>query len=173
MLPNCFYCSSQHSLSAPRKVVMAGFFRRSSDGKKIQRFLCGLCQRTFSLSSFSPCFQQKKRNLNGPVFHQLASCTSQRRTALILGINRKTVVRKFLFLGKAAEYFLLSSNLARSPATQVQFDDLETFEHSKCKPLSVIMAVEEKSRRILGFRVARMPAKGHLAALARKKYGLA
>lgn len=31
--------------------------------------------------------------------------------------------------------------------------------------------VEFKSRRILGFRVSSMPAKGHLARLSRKKYG--
>ena len=53
----------------------------------------------------------------------------------------------------------------------MQFDDLETFEHSKCKPVSVIMAVEKSTRKILGFEVSQMPAKGHLAKIARKKYG--
>jgi hypothetical protein len=53
----------------------------------------------------------------------------------------------------------------------VQFDDLETSEHSKCKPLSVAIAVEPKTRKILSFHVSRMPAKGHLAPIARKKYG--
>lgn len=57
------------------------------------------------------------------------------------------------------------------PATDVQFDDLETIEHTKCKPVSVTMAVENHTRRILGFRVSQMPAKGHLARIARKKYG--
>lgn len=59
-----------------------------------------------------------------------------------------------------------------SPIVQdMQFDDLETFEHTKCKPLSVTLAVENKTRRILGFRVSRMPAKGLLAKVSRKKYG--
>ena len=53
----------------------------------------------------------------------------------------------------------------------MQFDDLETIEHTKCKPLSVIMAVEKDTRRILGYTVSKMPAKGHLAKIARKKYG--
>jgi hypothetical protein len=51
------------------------------------------------------------------------------------------------------------------------FDEMETFEHSKCKPLSLAVAVEEGSRRLLAIAVAQMPAKGHLAAIARKKYG--
>jgi hypothetical protein len=53
----------------------------------------------------------------------------------------------------------------------VQFDDLETAEHTKCKPLSVALVVEPKFRKILNFKVSRMPAKGLLAERARKKYG--
>lgn len=53
----------------------------------------------------------------------------------------------------------------------MEFDDVESFEHSKCKPVSITMAVESGTRRILGFRVSKMPAKGHLAKIARKKYG--
>ncbi len=93
-----------------------------------------------------------------------------------LGVNRKTIVRKFRFLAGLRkvenesfiqrEYSPHSRKLA-----YVQFDDLETSEHSKCKPLSVALAVEPKSRRILSFKVSQMPAKGPLARIARKKYG--
>jgi len=62
-------------------------------------------------------------------------------------------------------------NRAQEEATIIEFDDLETFEHSKCKPLSVTLAVEHKTRRILGFEVSQMPAKGKLSRLALKKYG--
>ncbi len=54
---------------------------------------------------------------------------------------------------------------------EVEFDDLETFEHTKCKPLSVSLFVEYKTRRILDFEVSQMPAKGKLAEFSRKKYG--
>ncbi len=54
----------------------------------------------------------------------------------------------------------------------MEFDDLETFEHTKCKPLSVTLAVESKTRRVLGFEVSIMPAKGKLAQISRKKYGV-
>lgn len=55
---------------------------------------------------------------------------------------------------------------------EFQFDDLETAEHTKCKPLSIIMAVEKGSRKILSFRAASMGAKGRLAKIALKKYGI-
>ena len=53
----------------------------------------------------------------------------------------------------------------------ILFDELQTIEHTKCKPLSVAMVVAQGSRKILGFRVSQMPATGHLARIARKKYG--
>jgi transposase-like protein len=173
MLPNCVYCISKEPNSIPRTkaVVCFGHFTRKSDQKRLQRFFCQDCHRSFSEATFSRCYRQRKRHLNGELFKLLVGGFSQRRSAIFLRVNRKTVVRRFLFLGRYAQELLLSTNQDQSKASIIQFDDLETFEHSKCKPLSVIMAVEEGSRRILGFRVARMPAKGHLAMISRKKYG--
>ena len=62
-------------------------------------------------------------------------------------------------------------DLPKHSIPAIQFDDLETAEHTKCKPLSVTLAVEPESRKVLNFKVSRMPAKGLLAKRARKKYG--
>jgi hypothetical protein len=92
---------------------------------------------------------------------------------MILRINLKTVARKLHFLANQArldqEAWLRS--LPQGRISEVQFDDLETSEHSKCKPLSVPLVVDAKSRKILAFSVAQMPAKGLLARVARQKYG--
>lgn len=99
-----------------------------------------------------------------------ASGVSGRRIARLLRINRKTVARKLIFLGGIAKT-KLEIDAASKSVFAMQFDDLETFEHSKCKPISVIIAVEEQTRRILGFRVAQMSAKGRLVKKSLKKYG--
>ncbi len=91
--------------------------------------------------------------------------------AKLLKISRTTVARKLIFLGAQAKISNRSLFLKAGPVSEKQFDDLETFEHTKLKPLSVTLAVEAHSRRILGFRVSQMPAKGLLAKLSRKKYG--
>lgn len=65
----------------------------------------------------------------------------------------------------------LDERFKNIPIDHVQFDDLETAEHSKCKPLSVTLAVHAKTREILDFQVKRMPAKGLLSKIALKKYG--
>ncbi len=96
-----------------------------------------------------------------------------RRTARLLRIHRTTVARKVRFLAEKARLDHLKSLEAfqKAPLSEIQFDDLETMEHSKCKPLSVALAVDAKTRKILAFSVSQMPAKGLLARIALKKYG--
>jgi hypothetical protein len=53
----------------------------------------------------------------------------------------------------------------------MQMDDLITKENSKLKPLSVSIAVDEDRRLILAAEVSEIPAFGHLAKQAVKKYG--
>lgn len=100
----------------------------------------------------------------------MASGNSLRRIARLLSINKNTVPRKLQFLGLRARFFNLRFR-SEKIASEVQFDDLETIEHTKLKPLSVTLAVEKHSRFILGFEVSRMPAKGLLVKKALKKYG--
>lgn len=169
---SCPRCASVSKISENRnQVVRFGRFRRTSDGRWIQRFRCLICFKCFSTATFHPCIYQKKRNMNHKIEKELVSCVSQRRVAKNLHLSRTTVKRKFLFLGLKAEAKLKSTNLRHSKAEVIEFDDLETFEHTKCKPLSVTLAVESKTRRILGFEVSQMPAKGKLSRISLKKYG--
>jgi hypothetical protein len=126
----------------------------------------------FSSHTFLETYQQKKPHLNRQIFEWYASATTQRRMAKVMRINRKTVVRKFLFMAKLAR-----AEHARRIATGIlktsfaQFDEMETFEHTKLKPLSVAMAVRVKTCEIIAAQVASMECKGHLAGIAHAKYG--
>ena len=102
----------------------------------------------------------------------LVSGLSQRRAALVLRVDRKTVVRRFRYLADEARRN--HENWLKSYPEKfhsLEFDDLETSEHTKCKPLSVALAIQPKTRKIIGFEVSQMPAKGRLAKTAIKKYG--
>ena len=119
---------------------------------------------------------QKKRTVNKSIIKLFASCMSQRRMAIVLRINIKTVVRKFIFLGlnsteKNNEYLNHHYGQTGQKLVTLQFDEMETFEKSKYQPLSVPIVVDPVTRKLLGFRVCSMPAKGLLADIARKKYG--
>lgn len=151
------------------KIVRVGSYYRTSDSRRIQRFRCETCKKGFSAATFNSCYRQKKRQKNHILRKLLCSGVSQRRAARILNIHRNTVVRKFLYLALEAEFTFSSQNHRRPAAEIMEFDDMESFEHTKCKPLSITLAVESVTRRILGLEVSRMPAKGPLARV--KKYG--
>jgi transposase-like protein len=170
--PDC----RSHVLSGPKKrpIVRNGFFYRRSDSRKIRRYFCKGCRTYFSNSTLSPLRYQKKRRIHS-LFKQLyTSGVTQRRLALVLRVNRKTVVKKirlFAELERAHQEAFLEETYLKKPLAFVQFDDLETSEHTKCKPLSVSLAVDPETRKILKFKVSSMPAKGHLAHIAFRKYG--
>lgn len=95
-----------------------------------------------------------------------------RRTAKLLGVHRTTIKRKLMYLSRIAEKSQRSflNELQENPCTELWLDDLITIEHTKLKPLSVSVLVDNK-RRILGMEVSQIPAFGHLAKISRRKYG--
>ena len=154
------------------KVVHHGGYFRTSDSKWVQRYRCHHCKQSFSKATYGLFYRHRLLRKHKLLRELLCSGVSQRRTARLLRIDKKTVVRKFRLLSFEAEFSFRTRNLQLPEARTMEFDDLETFEHSKAKPLSVTLAVESGTRRILGLSVSSMPAKGLLAKGARRKYGL-
>lgn len=172
MKPHCPYCPPPGFESEiPARIKKSGRYRRKSDSRSVQIFRCLSCLRYFSTATFHPCYRQKKRQINFKLWKDLCSSTSMRRAAKLHRVSRTTVARKLSFIASQAEGELWRRNLQSPKANEVQFDDLETFEHTKCKPLSITLAVEKSTRRILGFEVSQMAAKGRLVGKALKKYG--
>lgn len=153
-------------------VVRYGSYYRTSDKRKVQRYRCARCGLNFSQATGQPEYRQKKRHLNHEILKLYVSNMSLNRIAWKLRIKYDTVARKLAFLGAKARHFNYQfRHLRKDKVEQLQFDDLETFEHTKLKPISITLAVEKDTRFILGFEASRMPAKGLLAKRSRKKYG--
>ncbi len=156
-----------------RSIVRDGSYKRKNDSRIVKRLKCQCCKKRFSNATFSLAKGQKKRRVNYQLYKLLSSGVSMRRAAKLLGINRTTVHRKLIYLSKKAEIkhnkFLFS--LQKKQVTHMQFDDLITSEHTKLKPLSITLAVDVNSRKMLGFEVSTIPAFGHLAKLSVEKYG--
>jgi hypothetical protein len=154
-----------------KKVKKFGFYKRKSDSRKIQRFICKRCHITFSNAIKDPAYNQNKRRINNPLLKMFASSVSGRRAAIILGVSRTTIARKLIYLADLCRAHQAKLLASIRKVEDLQFDELQTIEHTKCKPLSVAIAVDEKTRTILGTRVSSMPATGYLAAISRRKYG--
>ena len=158
-------CSSRH-------FKKDGTFYRASDGRHVQRFRCKVCKKQFSASTFQRTFGHNKRRVNHPVYKSLCSGVSMRRTALNLNIHRTTVARKLAYLAELARHKQQKYLKSSAPIKHFHFDDLITLEHTKCKPLSVSLGVESKTRKIIGFEVSERPASGSLSEFFRTRLSL-
>ncbi len=154
-------------------VIKKGHFqRKNTPTEKRQRFLCKSCKSQFSHKSGSLDEGQKRPDLHHPIFMLLISGVSQRRAAKLCSTTQITVARKLVRMAKfsQAAHAARLAGMRKSVKTAV-FDEMEAFEHSKCKPVAIAVAVEEGSRIILSATAASMPAKGRLAAISRRRYG--
>lgn len=92
--------------------------------------------------------------------------------AKVLKVNRKTIIRKFLFMAWLArqehERRIKAGELKTG---YVQFDEMETFEHTRLKPLSIAIAVRAKTGEIIEAQVAEMNCHGKAAKISQFKYG--
>ncbi len=147
--------------------IKKGFFTVKRTNQRVRRFQCKKCLSTFSSRTFKPDFRHKKPDLNFKLAQLLVEGASLRACSRILGLTYFNTYLKFLWLQKIV-------NLKRGSfswtAQKLQFDELETIHHTKCKPLSVALIVNERYE-LLGAQVAEMPAKGRLAEFSRAKYG--
>ena len=148
-----------------------GSFYRKSDHQRIQRYQCKTCRSSFSSATNSPLKWQKKRHLNHAVLSVLACNITLASVSRCFKLNPKTVAKKLTFLAHAVREQMAKERGNYAQINTIQFDELQTIEHTKCKPVSVAGAVSKKERKILGIEVSQMPATGHLAAISRKKYG--
>jgi transposase-like protein len=155
-----------------RQANRNGFNLRPSDQKRIQQYKCVDCKGSFSATHFSIDYRLRKRKVNQEVFKRLSSGVSQRRCAFLVGVKPIVIARRVDRFGRCAENNLSVDRKSRSKVETVLIDAIESFEHTKCKPLTIPIAVEDKSRRILSLGVGKIAAKGHLTAISRRKYGL-
>ena len=164
MNPSCPRCGAGCS-------VKHGRYHRYDDAQSIQRYRCGECLKCYSSATGTATYRQKRRRLNHLIEWDIVSSTSQRRIAKKLRCDRKTVARKIVFLAQQARNKIAAHLAAHGPFTDVQADELITFEHSRLKPLSVAVVCCAKTRTVIGYGVAQIPASGLIAKQSRKKYG--
>ena len=149
-----------------------GYFKTKWNAQHNPRYLCLKCGMEFGSHSDRAIKGQKKPNLNAEVFKWVCSGVSINRIAESLGINRKTVMRKITWLAREASRFHHHAIESGELNTDfVQFDEVETFEHTRLKPISIAIAVQVSTRKIIDIKVATMKNQTKNASIANEKYG--
>ena len=162
----CPYC-----LLETRVIKKGWFYRKTAANQARQRYFCFECEKNFSAGTGTLSYRQHRPELDRQLFNLVISGVSQRRCSRLLGTTQKTVERKIVRMATFANAFHSDFLSRMAPVTTATFDDMETFEHSKCKPVSITVAVEDKTRFIIAARASQMSAKGRLAKIALKRYG--
>lgn len=152
-------------------VIKKGFYKRSSNSERIQKFLCKSCLKCFSTQTWSVDYRFRLRSITQGVFFTLCSGSSQKRCAFQFQTRPRTIARRVVRFGQCTKENLAHYRATRPKVSVLLFDEMESFEHSNCKPLTMPIAVEEKTRKILALRVGAIAAKGMLAKESVKKYG--
>jgi transposase-like protein len=162
----CPVCQDPNS-----NVVKAGFYHpQAGRYARVQRFRCLSCRRRFSRQTGTLTFRERKSHVTHALLRLLAAGVSQRECARTLSVQPKTVARKLMRLGSRAGAQLGQFAAAFARAQTLYFDEMETFEHTKCKPVAIALAVTH-DRYVVAVEAASMPAKGRLVAISHKRYG--
>ena len=149
--------------------VKIGYYKPKTTNQKTPRYKCKNCGKSFSTHTNSINSYQKKPEINIILFKLLVSGVSLRRASEILEVQYDTVVNHFNYLAKQSQALHIEF-LKTVKTSYVQLDELETFIHARAKCVSVPMVVRVKTGEILGFAVAKMKSKGHLAQIGKSKY---
>jgi len=141
--PDC----AQHHLPTPRCFAyqLFGSFTRT-DGRRVPRYRCTVCRRTFSKQSFAVSYYLKRPELLSPIAAGLVNGAAHRQISRIVGCAPSTVTRLSARLGRHA---LLLQVLAlmhlEDDCEDTVLDHAEAFEGSQDEPFAIATLVGARS----------------------------
>jgi len=156
--PSCEY----HQNPAGWPYKRDGFHLRHCDGRRIQRYLCSHCGRSFSTQTFSATYWLKRPDLLLPLLKTSLACAGLRQMARLYGISPSTVA---LQLGRAGRHCLAYHEKRRPltpPAEPLVLDGFETFEFSQYWVTHLNTVVGAESHYVYATTVSELRRKGRM-----------
>lgn len=141
--PDC----SQHRLARPQDFTWQRFgsYLRG-DGRRVRRFRCSTCRRTFSKQSFAVSYFLKRPELVEPVAAGIVAGAAHRQIARSLGCAPSTVTRLAARLGRHALLLqVLALEHLHEDSEESVLDHVEAFEGSQDEPFAVATLVGRES----------------------------
>ena len=159
--PTCPHCSSI-------KTSCSGKYKRKRSRQLIQRYKCSNCKHTFSDQTLSKTYKQKRPDLNKNILEMVSGGVGVRKTAMLLRTTKNTVQKRIKFLAEVCDAFNKKHMSEWDIKPPFQFDEMETFEHSRHANLGVPVLVEKKSHFIVGAIGQYATSKSHYPDLQSK-----
>ncbi|HRZ39342.1 MAG TPA: hypothetical protein P5534_23595 [Candidatus Paceibacterota bacterium] len=163
--PNCL---CHNAFSSRSDFKRHGYFTTRANAKRIPRFLCKRCHRSFSRQTFSTTYWQKRPLLDSQIFMILVGCMGNRQIARAIGVCHETIARHVARIGRHC--LARSANLlaGRTPFSHIVVDGFESFEYSQFFPLHHHLAVDKSSGFFIYFTDSELRRKGGMTADQRR-----
>ena len=145
----CPYCRS-------KRLKKLGYYK-SKRGKH-QRFKCLDCVKTFTNKTFTINWRKRKQHLREKITDNYCERMSLRGIARTLKIDIKMVVKYFRENAEVAKQANKKRIKTKDLMTfYVEFDQMETFEHTKRKPVGIQVSIRHKTGEIVSAKAGYIP----------------
>jgi len=162
-----------HDESRPRLVRFHrhGEYRRLCDGRRVPRYRCSCCRRTFSQQTFAFSYYLKRPDLSLPVARGLVAGSAHRQIARSAACHQATVTRRSRRLGRHALllHHLVLHALPSPGGEATVVDDFDTFAWSQYFPCTLPTATGAESWFVYGFAFARERRRGAMSRIQKRR----
>ena len=152
--------------------VRTGYYRRQTDERRIQRFRCSACQRSFSTQTFSTDYWQKIPGLEERILTKTVGCMANRQIARDLGVHVETVTRRIGRLARHCLLFHCRQLRGTPPPAELVIDGFESFEWSQYFPIHHHVAVGKDTDFFYYFTESPLRRKGRMTAVQKARRSL-
>ncbi len=164
--PNCKY---HNGPTDTWRYKRKGWYTRLAHPRRIQRFTCLHCGRTFSTQTFSTTYWQRLPWLDEKIFMLAVGCMANRQIARAIGVAPSTIDRHLARLGRHCMLFhaRMMASLTASPC--VVIDGFETFELSQYFPFHHNVAVDANTGLFLHHTDSPLRRKGRMTEQQKRR----
>ncbi|HVP30370.1 MAG TPA: hypothetical protein VMW35_14540 [Myxococcota bacterium] len=146
-----------------------GFFVRAASPRRIQRYRCARCRRSFSSQTFATTYWLRRPALSPVIFLRLLGCSAYRQIARELRVSPTTVLRHAVRLGRHSLLFHEALRPRTAPPEPLVIDGFESFEFSQYTPIHFHLAVGASSHFVYGFTDSELRRKGRMTERQRRR----
>jgi len=139
-----------------------GFHFRRFDGRRIQRYLCSHCGRSFSTQTFSTTYWLKRPDLLLPLLKTSLACAGLRQMARIYGVSPSTVALQLSRSGRHCLAYHEHRRPRTAPKEALVLDGFETFEFSQYWVTHLNTVVGAESHYVYATTVSELRRKGRM-----------
>jgi len=151
------------------RYIKDGFFRKGSDNRRIQRYRCKSCNRSFSSVTFQVGYWMKKPHLIIDIFLKTNGSMDNRQMAIDLKVAPATIDRTLARMARHSYLFHFLMLKKVPPWKKIVIDGFVSFEFSQYFPVHHHNAVDKDSRFFIYFTDSEVRRSGVMTEQQKKR----